>query len=45
MTEQQTKEISLIEFSKESLEEYLKTLSNDDPKVDVVKYMIKSLED
>jgi hypothetical protein len=45
MTEQQTKKLELIEYSKESLEEYLKTLPQNDPKVDVVKYLIKSLKD
>jgi hypothetical protein len=42
----QTEEHSgLVEYSKESLEAYLKTLSKDDPKVELVKAFIKSIKD
>jgi len=42
----QTTEYSeLIEYSKESLEAYIKTLSKNDPKITVVKAFIKSIKD
>jgi len=40
-----TTEYSLIEYSAESLKAYLKSLPTTDPKVDVVKAMIKSIKD
>ena len=42
----QTNEYSkLIEYSKESLEKYIKTLPQHDPKIKVIKALIKSIED